>query len=319
MAWRWLDPILNPLACLPEPPPAPPVEKAEALLKRLEVLLRHRLKYATSGEQRSLLRGQGLDFAELREYTPGDDIRKIDWNVFARTLTPHVREYHEEKQLTLWLAVDLSPSMRFGRARSKMSQAIDLAGLFGLLAQRAGHKLGGFLMRNNGVQIIPPRSGYGQLQQITQALLEANAAPPSAGRMAEDPFPAACGQLAHLVQKNATVILLSDFLAASDDWLMALGRLSRHTRLLYLMLEDPVERNLADGLGLLDLVDPETGEALQLDTDDPVLRLRYMEAYRERHGRLRAQLGQSGQVAAADTEDEPMDILLQLLQERPPR
>ena len=105
----------------------------------------------------------------MREYTPGDDIRKMDWSVFARTLTPHIREYHEEKQLTLWLVMDFTPSMRFGRAKTKIAQAIELAGLFGLLAERAGHKLGAFLITEEQPEIIPPACNLAHLGVLRNA------------------------------------------------------------------------------------------------------------------------------------------------------
>lgn len=310
---RWLDPILNPLACLPpEPETQETPQNAETLLRRLEALLQHQLRYALSGEQRSILRGQGLDFADLREYMPGDDIRKIDWSVFARTLTPHVREYHEEKQLTLWLTVDLTPSMRFGKRHSKLRHALDLAGLLGLLAQKGNHKLGAMLITGHTSRIIPPKTGYGQLQAIMQTLLE-TASQPVDGPFPSDPLPLACQKLSHIAQKNSTILFLSDFLSASTDWLAPLGQLSRHTKLIYLVLEDAVETHLPTGLGLLPVQDPETGQTTWLDTNSPALVRDYEAAIQAQRQHLMDLLGKTGRPVLASTSQSPIDVLTRLI------
>lgn len=310
---HWLAPLLNPLACLPPEPEFSKSENAENLLKRLDLLLRQKLKHAMAGEQKSILKGQGLDFADLREYIPGDDIRKMDWSVFARTLTPHVREYHEEKQLTLWLVPDLTPSMRFGRQRTKLRQAIELAGLFGLLAERAGHKLGAFLITDNLPEIIPPACNQAHLRRILQRMMDRSVSPPTSTPLSADPLPAICPQLSHVIARQHTVILLSDFLAFSDSWRIALGQLSHKARILSLMLLDPVERELPANVGILNLQDPETGQRLQLDTHHTAT----MKAYREKAQQKQAQtlslLKDWGAAVYASTESDPLDILLDLL------
>lgn len=312
---RWLDPILNPLACLPAPPENQADTNAEHLLKRLEALLRHQLRYALTGERRSIIRGQGLDFADLREYTPGDDIRKIDWNVFARTLNPHIREYHEEKQLTLWLVVDLTPSMHFGRTRTKLQQAIELAGLLGLMANRANHKLGAYLISGSKPGIIPPKTGYAHLQHIMQRLLE-TASTSSADIVAcnDDPLPAAFQQLGHVIAKNATVIVLSDFLTLSSQWQTPLGQLSRSTKLVYLMLHDPVESQLPPQMGLLSVIDPETGDTVEMDTNDHQFLKQYQHFVTTEQTKRLQWLRETGMAALASTDDAPLTILQQLLQ-----
>lgn len=313
----WLDPILNPLACLPLPPDAVGTsqEKAETVLRRLEALLQQKLRYALIGEKRSIVRGQGLDFADLHEYTPGDDIRKIDWSVFARTLSPHVREYHEEKQLTLWLAVDCTPSMHFGRAQTKMGQAVELAGLICLLADKANHKLGAFLIKPEGTEIIPPRTGHAQVQRVMQTLLDTSTEAPESKIAEKDPLPNACTQLGHLVQKHTTVIFLSDFLSFSDRWGIPLGQLSRHARMIYLLLQDPVELRLPEKIGLLPVIDPETGESVTLDTHDAAFLKAYeTHAVAAAEGRLH-RLRETGIAVTASTERDPADIILELVKD----
>ncbi len=312
---RWLDPILNPLACLPAPEEDNPAhEKAEAMLKRLEALLQHRLRYALSGDRRSIMRGQGLDFADLREYMPGDDIRKIDWSVFARTLTPHVREYHEEKQLTLWLAVDCTPSMRFGKRKTKLRQAVELAALLGLLAERGKHKLGAVLILGQETQILPPKSGTAHLQHIMQKLLDYASLPNQFGPTGTpDPLPEAFRQLAHLAQKNSTVLVFSDFLSLTEAWHVPLGQLSQRAKLVHLVLQDSIEIHLPAGLGILAVQDPETGETVQIDTNDTRFRQRYKATAHAQTEQRLATLKQTGLTVSAPCDAEPLDILASLL------
>ena len=320
---RWLDPILNPEACLPPAlKPAMAEENADALLKRLDLLLRQKVRFAFTGERRSKLKGQGIDFSGLREYAPGDDIRKMDWSVFARTLTPYVREYQEEKQLTLWLAVDLTPSMHFGRLQTKAQQAVELAGLVGLLAQKAHHKLGALIIQGEQSRIVSPKAGPAQVQYLMQALLEAlekasaqpEAATAKVSTLAEeDPLMAACRQLGHVVQKQHTVLFLSDFLAQTTSWQMPLGELSRRAQLLCLMLADPVEQNLPAGLGMLILQDPESSEVVQVDTNDTALLGQYAEAVRTQQEKQLQTLRNMGVATLALTEAEPTQALLSLL------
>lgn len=310
---RWLDPILNPLACL-SPPEKPPsgLENAETLLKRLNILLRQKLKYTAAGETQSAIRGQGLDFADLREYRPGDDIRKMDWSVFARTLTPHVREYHEEKQLTLWLVVDLTPSMRFGKHQTKIKLAIELAGLFGLLADKSGHKLGAYFIGPQPPEIIPPASGQAHLRRLTQRLLALSQGE-LAGSPEKDPLQSAYQQLGHLVAKQNTVVILSDFLTASNHWQASLGPLSHKARLLSLMVVDSVETRLPSNIGILALQDPETGQTTLFDSENPACVQRYQAQVEQQQSQTLRCLKEFGTAAIAPTHHDPLDILLDLL------
>jgi uncharacterized protein (DUF58 family) len=342
-----LTPILDPLACLPPPPESrrtsseassPDISTAVALLRHLDLRLRRRFAGMEPGRRRSLLRGQGLDFAELREYHPGDDIRKIDWNVLARTLTPHVREYHDEKRQTLWLAADVTASMRFGRQRRKIDQVIALAGYIGLLVCQGGHRLGAVLITDNGPEILPPSVGEAAVQRMLSRLLAGTYAKSDNGKedILKDPLTEGCQQLARIVTKQSTVFFLSDFLlrdvsespglsqipspeSAPDDgerlfaWQRALGRLSRRVRLIYLPVFDPVEMHLPPRLGRLPVIDPETGDLAEVDTDDVRFRAAYTAETQARQTRLLAWLRQTGQVVPASTEIEALDILLALL------
>lgn len=311
MGLRWLDPILNPLACLPPPPESIKDESAAVLLSRLEALLQHQFKVALTGEKRSLLRGQGLDFSDLREYTPGDDIRKMDWNVFARTLMPHIREYREEKQLTLWLVLDCTASMHFGKANTKLQHAIELAGFFALLAERSGHRLGAFLIQSKP-EIIAPKSGYGQIQHILDRMQKA--AQKESVISEADPLPSAFQQLVHLIQKQATVIVLSDFLSFNPQWHLPLGQLSRQSQMIFGLMQDSVEKALPENLGLLPLRDSETDQIVWVDTNNPAVLTEYQKIAQQQMQVIVAQLQSIGMVIQANTDNTVTDSFMQLLQ-----
>ncbi len=319
--WQeWFAPLLNPVACLPQgPEPSPTPETAEAMLKRLDLLLKKQVRFALTGERKSRMKGQGLDFSGLREYTPGDDIRKMDWSVFARTLTPYVREYQEEKQLTLWVVVDLTPSMHFGQWQTKAEQAIELAGLVSLLAQNAHHKLGALMITGNENHILPPKTGQAQSQALMQTLLhtlqhtQTQEAPRTGTQSAHDPLPRACQQLSHLVKKQHTVIFLSDFLAQSSSWQAPLGELARRAQLLCLMLVDAVENTLPEGLGLMALQDPESGALVQIDSNDSLLRETYRHAISLQQTEQLKTLRGMGVATVALTGTDPMQSLFALL------
>lgn len=306
---NWLAPMVDPLAYLEPhlqavPTPSP---QAEALLKRLHLHLRQRLRTSVLGDQRSLLRGQGLDFAELRQYVPGDDIRKIDWNVFARTLTPHIKEFHEEKQFTAWLYVDLTPSMFFGQLKTKAEQAIELGGLLGLLLKN--HRLGAVLATGTGVEILEPRTGQAHLQRIVQRMLEMKAQEQSQVREIPPDFQhAQFERLEHLVGRGASVFFLSDYTSLNEDWRRPLGELGQRASLFHLLLGDAAEA--APPPAGWPLFDPESGRTISVT---PSQQATYLEALNGHMRQLHGWLETSGTVVHAQTGEDPVDILLRLL------
>lgn len=320
---QWLLPILDPagyvdtLVALEEQEKqatAPP-DNARQLLERLQWHLSRKLKNIHMGSEKSLLRGQGLDFANLREYTPGDDIRKIDWNVFARTFTPHIREHHEEKQLTVWIVADLTPSMLFGHRKNKARQLLDLAGLIALLAGNAGHKLGLFCFDGKERLISRPTAGQPHMQGLIKTLLqqyEAGKSRPFEHPLEENLMETHCFELSKLVQKRSFVFFLSDFLSGRSGWEKSLGNLSRHSMVSCLMLVDPVEQVLPEEAGLLDVFDPETGGVVTLDCTDPEFRADYVQKVQEEQQYLITTLSMGARVELASTETDPVDTLVRL-------
>lgn len=319
----WLTPIWDPLACLDPPPKAVRAIDGDKLLRRLAFQMQERIRAANFGEQQSLLKGQGLDFTNLREYQPGDDIRKIDWNVFARTFTPHVREYQEEKQLTVWLVMDLTPSMFFGRNRLKAERVLEWVGLLGLLALRQKHRLGFYCFTGTETHLLQPKPGHAHLQHAMKLLtdcfesgktrIELRNKPPE-DVLPEDVLAEHCQVLSRLVGKRSSLFFCSDFLShgPSASWERFLGEISRHSQLHTLIFEDPGECEIPAGLGLLEVFDPETGRTAWLDTTDA----QSLKAYQ---GRVEAQrqdlfrlLGTLGRPLRVGTEDDPLQTLFQL-------
>lgn len=329
---EWLLPIFDPNAYVQqlmaqEGTLGTPLEAdASALLERLKWQLLQRLKVMDPGNKTTRLKGQGLDFANLREYVPGDDIRKIDWNVFARTLKPHIREYHDEKQMTVWIAVDLSPSMQFGHRKLKAEMAIELAGILGTFAIDTGFKVGAMIFDGRHREIIRPKAHMTHLRRIFQVALEQQE---KAERQlftelkrknSYDPREASSillehtRELAHLVQKSSFVFFISDFLSEAKGWESPLGKLARHSLLSNIVIQDPREINWPEGIGVVDVFDPEMADVIAMDCDDSYLAEEYALWFKQHTEQLIEKLSFSGEVYVTDTSVPPESAIIQLFQ-----
>ncbi len=320
---EWLLPILDPgtyleRLILEEGQRVEPLESdASGLLDRLQWQWLQRLKITDSGNRPQILKGQSLDFTNLREYVPGDDIRKIDWNVFARTLTPHIREYHDEKQMTVWIVIDLTPSMQFGHRKTKAHMAIELVGLLGILAIKTGFKVGLMVFDGENREIIRPNAHLTHLQRVMQTLLDQQKTAEKKRFTTQDYshiLQNYTQELTHVVQKSSFVFVLSDFLSESAGWESALGELARHSALTHVVVQDSLERKLPKGAGLLDVFDPETGNAVSMDCNDPALAKTYSLWATEKTEGLVRQLSLSGQAFVTDTSVLPADTIIGLFQ-----
>jgi len=257
------------------------METPERVLRRLEFKVVRRLDGYFFGDYTGVFYGPSLDLAEVREYQPGDEVRRIDWNVTARMSRLFVRQYREERELSAWLLVDLSPSMRFGTRRQlKQDTAIEFAGVAGYIVTRHGDKVGLLGFPGRGV-FVPPRGGRTHALRIIHALEQAAAADGGATGMD------LAGSLRHLgriLRRRCLVFLVSDFLGP-EGWEAPLRELGRRHDVIAVWIQDPAERELPDVGGLF-VRDPETGEELWVDTSDTRLRA----AYRDLVGRQRARI-----------------------------
>lgn len=238
--------------------------------RRIEIATRDLVRDLVAGDFASIFRGRGVEFTEVREYLPGDDVRTIDWNVTARLGTPYVKRFIEERQLTLMLLVDVSASGEFGTAsRTRRDLTAELCAVLALSAARHRDRVGAVFYSDRVERSSPPRSGRGQAMQVVMQAL--GLAP--AGRGTD--LPGVLRAVEPLLRHRSLVVVISDFLDPAQ-W-PALERLSARHDVVALQLTDPRERELPD-VGLATLWDPESGDWLVADTADPGLRERFREA-----------------------------------------
>ncbi len=249
-------------------------------VKLLELRTRGLVNSLFTGEYRSVFKGQGMEFAEVREYQPGDEVRSIDWNVTARMQRPYVKRYIEERELTVMLAVDVSGSERFGtRRRFKSEVASELAAVLTMSAIRNNDRVGALLFTDRIEHVVPPRKGRRHALRLIRDILAFE----PAGR--ETDIGGATEYLSKMLAHKAIIFLVSDFLGANIE--RPLKLLAQRHDVVAVTVEDPSERVLPD-IGLVRLIDPETGQSLDIDTSDPAVRAQFDssvsgEADRRRH------------------------------------
>lgn len=233
-------------------------------VRRIEVRTRRLVDSRFAGEYRSLFKGQGMEFAEVREYQPGDEVRAIDWNVTARMGRPFVKRYVEERELTIMLAMDLSGSARFGtRARFKHELAMEMAGVLALTAVRNNDRVGMVLFSDQIEHALPARKGRKHALRLIRDLLVAS--PRSNGTSVS----VAVDRLMRLLPHRSVIFLFSDFLTENLE--KPLARLAQRHDVIAVTLEDPAERILPN-IGPARLEDPETGAVVEVDTSHPAVR-----------------------------------------------
>jgi uncharacterized protein (DUF58 family) len=285
----------------------------EALLDRLEWTVLRRLDGLLQGDYRTMFRGAGLDLADLREYQYHDDVRAIDWNVTARLQVPHVREFREDRELTAWLLVDLSPSLDFGGARAKRELAVEFCGLLARLLTRRGNRVGLIRYRRSVDVVLPPQSSrrhvlhlIDRLQQIPPEVARKRAQP--AGTHLAEPLARAL----QLVKRRSLIFIVSDFFS-EPGWEQPLAMLAHRHELIAVRLYDPLEQTLPN-LGALLMQDAETGEQLFVDTGNAAFRRRFAKVAEERGQALRSALAQAGVDALElSTADDLADALLRFV------
>ncbi|MGD8366645.1 MAG: DUF58 domain-containing protein [Desulfobacterales bacterium] len=248
-------------------------------IRYIEIYTSKAVNDALAGEYESLFKGRGMEFDEVREYQTGDDIRSIDWNVTARTGTPHVKRYVEERELTVMFMVDLSASGAFGSIRqTKNEVAAELCALLAFSAVKNNDKVGLIVFTSQVEMFIPPAKGTTHVLRLIRELLHF-----SPGQKETD-IPAAIEYLGRVTTKRAVVFLISDFLGdAFEKQMRVLGK--RHD-LVAVSITDPREITMPD-VGLIELEDAETGEVILIDTASASVRRRYETLGTDRQKRLK--------------------------------
>jgi uncharacterized protein (DUF58 family) len=250
----------------------------DRLLRRLEWKVIRRLDGRLQGAYRTVFRGHGIDFADLRSYTPEDDVRHIDWNVTARMDEPFVRQYTEDRDITAWLVLDQSASMRFG-VQGKDSVLTELAVCLAKLFTQGGNRVGAILYDHRRQRVIPARSGRNHVLHLTHELTRDGTALPDGATTDLD---AMLRLASSTIRRRSLIFIVSDFITEAD-WEPALTRLNHRHEVVTIRVVDPMELDLPD-LGLVLIEDAETGEQFLADTSDPLFqhRLRLQVEARER-------------------------------------
>jgi len=289
----------------------------ERILYRLDWQVIRRLDGLMQGDYRSLFYGYGVDLADLREYQPEDDIRYIDWNVSARMDTLYVRQYVEDREITAWFLLDLSPSLDFGpRDSQKRAVLVDFVTTFARLLTRHGNRVGAIFYDGRVKKVIPARGGRIQVLRLVNDLLDQP-------QLLKAPFtdltPLFQGAL-NSIKKRSLVFVISDFISA-PGWEKPLALLNQRNEVLAIRLWDPREMELPD-IGPVIMEDSETGDQVYVDTHDKNIRQRFKALALQREAGINYSLKHAGvDLLALSTGEDMVRAIVRFasLRERRPR
>ncbi len=278
-----VHPLHGPL----EWPSGPPTEQVSELVRTLELTITRRLDGALHGNHQGITPGHGSEPGEARLYQPGDDPRRIDWNVTARTNETHVRDQIADRDLEAWVVVDMSAAMRFGTTVAEKAQAgLVATAAVGFLTARNQNRLGAVLVSGPELKVMPPRFGRDQVRAV---LANAASAPPSEGLGRSD-LAGAIDRVAVVSKRRGFVAVVSDF--TGDAWVDPLARLGMRHDLLAISIHDPRELDVPP-IGLVQLVDPSTGRRREVRVTASVQRS-FAEAAAEEVERRRFAVRRAG-------------------------
>jgi uncharacterized protein (DUF58 family) len=284
---------------------------ADRVLRRLEWQVIRRLDGRLQGNYRTLLRGHGTDFRDVREYETGDDVRHIDWNVTARMDAMHVRQYTEDRELTAWLLLDHSPSMGFGPvSRTKERVLCEVSATIAQLFVRGGNRVGAIVYDNDSLRTIPPRQGRNQVLTLLAELLR-----PLGGKGRVTDLRTLLDLAPRVIRRRSLVVLVSDFIS-EPGWERSLLRLTERHEVVAVRLVDPREYELPDA-GLIVVEDAETGEQLTVDSSDPEFRRRLRAAGEDRERAVRDAARRAGvDLHVISTDDDLVAALVRIVDSR---
>jgi uncharacterized protein (DUF58 family) len=274
----------------------------ESILRRLDWTITRRLDGLLQGDWRSVFRGAGMDLADLREYQHHDDVRHIDWNVTARIQTPYVREYHEDREVTVWFLLDLSPSMDFGSGgQNKRAQLVNFVALMSRLFTHSGNRVGAMIYATKVERVIQPRGGRRHLLHLIDTIQKHPVLPVAPPTQLADLISAA-----NTANKRRSVFfVVSDFIS-QPGWEKPLGMLAQRHEVTAIRLVDPLEQEL-----------PDTGEQVTVDTNDNGFRKRF-EAYSvaQEESLASSLIGAGVDVLELATNDDLLDTMIRFIEMR---
>ena len=286
----------------------------ERVLQRLDWQVIRRLDGLLQGDYRSLFYGFGVDFADLREYQAEDDIRYIDWNVTARMDTPYVRQYTEDREVSAWFLLDMSPSVDFGTVQTvegKRAVLIDFVTVLARLLTRHGNRVGA-MMFGNGIQhTVPARGGRTQVLRLINDMLKQP-------RLSHVPFTdlklLLKGAL-NSIKRRSLIFIVSDFISA-PGWEAPLSLLNQRHEVVAVRLWDQAEVDLPD-VGVMVMEDAETGEQLYVDTHDKKFRNRFNASMHQRESELKQSFKRAGvDILSLSTEADMVRTLVRFAEQR---
>ena len=273
--------------------------RAEPALNKLQLIITHKLDGLLQGDYLGLLPGPGSEAGESREYRPGDDVRRMDWPVTARTTVPHVRQTVADRELETWLAIDLSASLDFGTARClKRDLVIAAAASIAHLTARGGNRIGAVIGTGSELRRLPARPGRKEAQGLMRAIAK------TAGQPGRADLAALIDSLNRPPRRRGLVVVVSDFLVDPNTWSQPLRKLGVRHDLLAIEVLDPREIALPDA-GVVEFVDAESGAVHEIQTADPKLRQRYAQAATAQRAAIAAAIrGASGAHLRLRTDSE---------------
>jgi uncharacterized protein (DUF58 family) len=289
------------------------VATPESVLQRLDWKVIRRLDGLLQGDYRSLFYGFGVDFADLREYQPQDDVRYIDWNVTARMDTPYIRQYTEDREISAWFLLDMSPSLDFGTSGQTQKRAIliDFVAVLARLLTRHGNRVGAMVF-GNGIQLtVPARGGRVQVLRLINDMLRQP-------RLSRAPFTNLTLLLKaalNSIRRRSLVFVVSDFIS-SPGWESMLSLLSQRHEVLAIRLFDPAEMELPDA-GVMVMEDAETGDQMYVDTHDKKFRKYFHASVQKRELQLKESFKRAGvDMMSLSTEDDMVRSIVQFAKRR---
>jgi len=289
----------------------------ERVLLRLDWKVIRKLDGLLQGDYRTLFYGFGVDFADLREYQAEDDIRYIDWNVTARMNTPYVRQYVEDREITAWFLLDLSPSVDFGTVQTqaeKRTMLVDFVAVLARLLTRHGNRVGAMMFGSGVPHRIPARGGRMQVLRLINEMLKQPRLVRAPFTNLKSVFENAVGS----IKRRSLIFVISDFIS-EPGWEKPLSLLNQRHEVLAVRLWDPREAELPE-VGVITMQDAETGEQLVVDTHDRKFRRRFSEAAQKRETALRESFKRSGVDALSlSTEDDLVRAVVHFANQRKQR
>jgi uncharacterized protein (DUF58 family) len=272
-------------------PPNLAHSSSSEVIRRLDLTINRKLDGMLHGDYQGLVPGHGSELGEAREYVAGDDVRRIDWNVTARMQDVYIRETIADRELECWVLADLSPSLDFGTADcEKRDLAVAAVAAVGFLTHKMGNRIGAITLSSKGMETIPARTGRGHLQ----ALLHKVVSIPAVEGGGSTSLGPAVHRLGAIAGRRGPAVVISDFLAP-PDWEKPMRALAAGHDVLAIEIIDPREMALPD-VGLLEVVDPETGQRREVATSNRRFRDRYARAAQQQ----RDQIARSLRAAGAD-------------------